>query len=214
MPIGGREMLFPKRGVEIIDAFLSARQYQDLANGSEFDRRLLTRLVAEQMAFELSPGWGLKAQSQDHPQSKDSLAFTLTTEDNSSFLVWDWQNGNTRERHITDQTPGVEITGQLFIPVEPRDVLGRRTRENPPDLADELATLVQHLEEKCRPELGDILTLLQKIAQDEASIIRVLESLLSSHIQQELTLDSLVLEGRIKLPFGSVPVVLSKKRWT
>lgn len=188
-------MLFPKRGVEIIDAFLSARQYQDLANGSEFDRRLLTRLIAEQMAFELSPDWGLKAQSPDHPQSKDSLAFTLSTEDNSSFLVWDWQNGNTRERQITDQTPGVEITGQLFIPVEPRDVLGRRTRENPPDL-------------------GDILTLLQKIAQDEASIIRVLESLLSSHIQQELTLDSLVLEGRIKLPFGSVPVVLSKKRWT
>lgn len=109
-----------------------------LANGSEDDRRTLTRMMAEQTHFELGPVWGTKATSSTAQPSKDAIAYKLSA---TAFDVWDWQNGTTREpqTHPNDPPTYPHVTGQYFIDVSPVDHLGAGGTPPgpvPPDTSD------------------------------------------------------------------------------
>lgn len=102
---------FPSRAQDIVVTLY--QQHKDLASGDDDQRRSLTKLMAEQIRFELGPEWGTKSAGTGRPQSKDSIA-RLT---NGHLFGCDWQNGGSREPFGTIGCP--EIPGQIFIPVDP-----------------------------------------------------------------------------------------------
>jgi hypothetical protein len=96
---------FPERGVQIIDALYDA----PLAQGTDDDRRALTRKIVEQLVFEFpNDGWTWKSADPGRPPSKDSIS----REVNGLLCNWDWQNGSTRKRSVNAGQPGDNITGQ------------------------------------------------------------------------------------------------------
>jgi hypothetical protein len=134
----------PPRVKEIIR--LMYERHRDLAHGDDDARRTLTRMIAEQIAYEFGPRWGTKAQSPSHPPSKDAIAFQ--TPDGQLF-AWDWQNGATREPF--DEPVRHTITGQHFIAVTPKNHLGAPPpTPTPPADLQALVAAVQALSEEVR----------------------------------------------------------------
>lgn len=109
-----REILMPtlnQRQVEIIEALYGLNL--SLARGSDDDRRVLTRKIAEQFVFEFGPDYGCKSSTPTNPQSKDAIA----KRENNRLYSWDWQNGTTREPQVKVGSVAEDITGQFFIAV-------------------------------------------------------------------------------------------------
>jgi hypothetical protein len=162
-------MQFPPRAQEIIHALYEL--HLPLARGSEEDRRLLTRTIAEQICFELGPLWGCKKASPSRPQSKDSIAFNAP----SGMVTFDWQNGSTREPLVPPRFWSAdELTRtnggfqQVFIPVTPADHLG--VKPEPPAMPPPISappapapTVV--------PSLSDYHELLRRLNLMESRII-------------------------------------------
>lgn len=121
-------MNLTQRHIDII--WILYEQNKSLAEGNEDQRRFLTKMIVEQIKFEFpNPAWGVKAQSPNHPQSKDTIAFR-TGQD--TMEAWDWQNGTTRKPQITIDSPSATLTGHHFIIVTAQNHI-----ENEPDEPDE-----------------------------------------------------------------------------
>lgn len=142
------------RQVEIINQLYNLNI--PLARGTDEQRRKLTRMIAEQLAFEFGPDWGTKASSPSNPQSKDSISFRLNSQ---SFDNWDWQNGDTREPQVRVGQPGQTITGQFFIQVNPTNHIG--TIPNPPPIPDP-------------PPSDDVMRVLAEIKANQTLILNAL----------------------------------------
>lgn len=110
---------FPQRGIEIIDALYA--NHKGLAHGDDDARRMLTRMIAEQMRFELG-SWSTKSAGSGRPQSKDSIALPVGTA--GAFCNWDWQHGSTRVRTINAGTRGEFINDQQPLPTSAVNHLG------------------------------------------------------------------------------------------
>lgn len=110
---------FPQRGVEIIEIFLV--NHRGLAQGDDDARRLLTKMIAEQMRFELG-AWSTKSASSIRPPSKDSLARPINN--GPTFCNWDWQHGTTRERSVMTGQAGEFIDDQHLLPTAAVNHLG------------------------------------------------------------------------------------------
>ena len=108
---------FPVRGVEIVQELYGLNRH--LAEGNDPDRRLLTRAIAGQFAFEFGPDWGTKSADPTRPPSKDSLV----KKEGGKLWSWDWQDGDTREPQVKAGDTAEDVTGQHFIAVEPIDYL-------------------------------------------------------------------------------------------
>lgn len=103
-----------ERGAQIIRALYE--QHVDLAEGTDDQRRTLTRMMAEQFRYELGPAYGTKAAGFGRPQSKDAIA---VRDGSGQLWGWDWQDGNSRKPRVGPGSPAMDITGQLFIDVSP-----------------------------------------------------------------------------------------------
>lgn len=115
---------FPERGVQIIDALYNPT----LAQGTDDQRRTLTKTILEQMVFEMpADGWVWKSASATRPPSKDSLARQIGRQ----LCNWDWQNGDTRKRSLNAGAEGDDITGQFVIRVKGVNHLGGATPVTP-----------------------------------------------------------------------------------
>jgi len=127
---------FPARGRLIIQNLYEANRA--LAAGSENQQRLLTRLIAEQMAFELGPAWGCKAATPTRPQGPSELAYL-----EPPLWIWRWSDG---DGHVTGTMgaplptpllmPLEQSAGQTFLAVDPIDhlqVSATRPPSRPPD---------------------------------------------------------------------------------
>lgn len=114
---GNRRMKFPGRGQDIIASLCGKNQA--LALGDDDARRLLTRMIAAQMAFELGTRWGTKTAGVGRPQSKDSISY-----DSEPVINWDWQDGASRQPKQIAGTDGEPLPGQIFFPVTAQDYLG------------------------------------------------------------------------------------------
>lgn len=122
-------MKWPERVQLIVEQMISANKA--LANSTEDNnRRLLTLMIAEQVCFEFGISWGTKRADPGRPPSKDSLTFN----DPVTSRLWnfDYQNGSTRAANIFPEAE--DITGQIFIRVNPVDHLetGTGTTTPPP----------------------------------------------------------------------------------
>lgn len=101
---------FPERGVQIIDALYNPV----LAQGTDDQRRELTRTFVEQLVFEKpGDGWTWKSADPGRPPSKDSISRIV----NGRLCNWDWQSGSTRQRSVQVGQIGDDITGQNPISV-------------------------------------------------------------------------------------------------
>jgi hypothetical protein len=117
-------MNLPSKAVEVVNKMYEMNQ--NLAHGSEEQRRQLTKMIAEQLCFNLSSDWGTKSRDTTAPQSKDSIAFRINE---FTMDVWDWQNGTTlKPQLIAGQPPTYpSLTGHHFIQVNPIDHIGGGT---------------------------------------------------------------------------------------
>lgn len=86
-----------------------------LANGTDDERRTLTRKINEQIACEFAAdGYVWKSADPGRPPSKDSFARQF----NGRLYSWDWQDGTTRQPNTYPGKPADwDITGQNPIPV-------------------------------------------------------------------------------------------------
>lgn len=160
-------MKLPQRVKDII--WILYDLHRALAHGSDENRRALTRIIAEQVRYELGNLWGTKAQTPSHPPSKDTLALLMVTEWQEPVQVdalvqhaiqehmsraqsigittmwaWDWQNGETRQPWPDPESR--TITGQHFIAVEPINHLGSAPPEPPSPPAITLDDVVRRLD--------------------------------------------------------------------
>ncbi len=93
-------------------------KYQELRKGDDDQRRAFTLHLAQQLAFSVSREWGTKRADPGRPPSKDAVARVI----GGRLCSWDVINGTTREMVLDAQ--GEDITGQIYIAVDPVDVLG------------------------------------------------------------------------------------------
>src|SRR5439155_6007810 len=130
----------PPRGQQIIQTLYETNR--GLAIGTVEQQRLLTRLMAEQFAFEFGPQWGCKAAGPGRPPGPSELAFNAPP-----LYIWRWSDG---DGHVTG-VPGAPLpepllepleqtAGQLFLPVDPIDHL-QMTDTRPPRRSDPPASV-------------------------------------------------------------------------
>jgi hypothetical protein len=107
----------PPRALEIIRALYAT--FIDLANGSDDDRRVLTRTIAEQIRFELGPEWGCKASTPTNPQGQSQIAFNAP----DGLVGWRWQDNDGSVTGVPNgplpNPPMQSFAGQHFIAVAP-----------------------------------------------------------------------------------------------
>lgn len=118
-------MKVPTRVYEIIVEMYN--RHQNLARGTDAERRSLTMMMAEQVCYELGRDWGTKRADKGRPLGKDSISYFK----DNVLMNYDWQNGSTRAPH---SPPGnmERLDGQVFVPVNAVDHLGTATGDNPP----------------------------------------------------------------------------------
>lgn len=197
-------MQLPARIVDIVN--IMYERNKELAHSqSDNDRRIVTILILEQIAFEFGSNWGAKARSADAPASKDGLAYKI---DANTMHVWDWQNGNTREPQLTaDQEPTyANLVGAHFIPANPMNHLGIVVALPPiPDETDE--PVVSNPNDELERQLADIRNALMII---EEALSIVLDTL-----QKPVTLDKADFpdyEGKFKIKYlGDINFTLTPK---
>lgn len=110
-------MNLPPRAFEIVNIMYNANIGMATSGGDD-DRRHLTRMMVEQIAYELGPVWGCKARDSRAPQSADTIAFKIN---DFTMDLWDWQNGTTlAPQLLPNQLPTYpNYTGAYFITVDP-----------------------------------------------------------------------------------------------
>lgn len=100
--------------------------HRNLAEGDDDQRRALTKLIAETTRFRKGPDWGWKTAGTGRPPSKDAIA----KKDNGRLLGWDLFNGTTRAPN--DHPESEDITGQIFIEMQPVDHIADEPQLPPP----------------------------------------------------------------------------------
>lgn len=104
-----------------------AEVYSDeIRSPDDEQRRVWAMRAAQQLAFSVSPEWGTKRADPGRPLSKDAVSRVI----NGRLCNWDIVNGATRELTFGH---GEDITGQVFVPVQPKDHLGGTSTPIPPD---------------------------------------------------------------------------------
>lgn len=166
---------FPQRAAEIIDALIDSR-----ANGTDDDRRDLTRSIIEQLVCEFpNDGYGGKSADENRPFSKDSIARQI----GDQLWGWDWQSGATRRRSVQPGDRAGDLTGQHFIqilcvPHLSTNIPNPGTGTTPPAPAPDFADLDAFVELLATIErrLGDIAAQNERIYADLVARLNILSA--------------------------------------
>jgi hypothetical protein len=119
----------PLNGQVAMRALAARPEINALIRGDDDQRRHATRIMAEQLCFLLGPEWGTKRADPGRPQSKDSISRLR----DGHLCNWDYVNGTTRELMFGD---GEDITGQVFMAVQPVDHVSGDIPDPPDDPDD------------------------------------------------------------------------------
>lgn len=112
---------WPARVQEIVDALAAGVPH----SAPDEVRREVTKRIAEQVRHELGPNWGWKRADPGRPLSTDVFATQFP------FVGYDWSVPSGVAQFPT----AIDLTGQVFVPVEPVNHLGLATRP-PPDVVN------------------------------------------------------------------------------
>lgn len=96
-----------------------AAKYPGLLNGNEDERRQLMGIIAAQAAWCCGPSWGWKRADNGRPLSKDAIA---QQQPDGKLYAWDCFTGAIPRQFAGHEA--IDITGQVFVPVEPKNDLG------------------------------------------------------------------------------------------
>lgn len=169
------------RQAEIIESLYGL--HLDMARGTDDQRRELTKMMAQQFAFEYGREYGIKSADPTRPPSKDAIAIQFL----GRLYSWDWQNGTTREPQVRVGQEAEDITGQNFIPVEPFNYLGdngdtNNPPDNPPEDDEQLAAL------------------LQTIIDNQHSLAETQSALISAQVDILQRIDLIAAKADVKFP--------------
>lgn len=117
--------VFPFRGQAIMH--LLAGLHPDLLSGGDDQRRTLSQMIAEQLAFEIDPRFGVKRSGAGRPQGRNTVAY-----DAVPVRIWIWQDETDRLLLPIAGTAGEPAPGQEFIAVTPQNHLGTAPPVDPP----------------------------------------------------------------------------------
>lgn len=117
---------------------LAAKESALIKSQNDDDRRAWALKAAEQLAFSVSPQWGTKRSAPGFPQSKDAVARHV----DGRLCSWDIVDGSSREVRF-----GLveDITGQVFIPVTPRNHVAAPSPAPEPPAESDLRGLLEEL---------------------------------------------------------------------
>lgn len=174
-------MTFPQRAYAIVVALAS--KHPELAAGNDTQRAKLTRMMAEQIRFELGPKWGHKSASPTRPPSADGIA----AQEGGRLYVWDWQHGTTRAILVRPGQAGEDITGQHFIdvspgknhlgepipPVEPAPTPGTPPTPDPPPLPLDVTAIIAKVQEIVFGLRADVQTLTTELRRLNDSGVKI-----------------------------------------
>lgn len=176
-------------------------KFGGLNQGTDDARRQFALIVAEDFAFKFpGEGWGSKSADPGRPQTKDVVA----RQRGNTLEGWDLVDGGTKRVTCTSH---VDLTGQHFIPVTPRNHLEAETPPPPPPPAPTGLTVIERV------------TALQARTEDVIQALQAQELKLDA-IQHQLEIAQVALEqatAGLKFPtytaviFGS-KVVLTPKQ--
>ncbi len=103
-------------------------------------RRATTRKIAEQCRYELGPNWGTKRADPGRPPSADVVCTS------APFEGWDWSVPGG----VASYPDSMDLAGQVFIVVEPKDHIGVGPVVPKPDIPPvpsfDLAPLIARIE--------------------------------------------------------------------
>ena len=100
---------WPARVQEIVEALAAGVPH----SAPDEERRAVTQRIAEQVRYELGPNWGWKRADPGRPLSTDVIATQFP------FVGYDWSVPSGIARFPAQ----IDLTGQVFVPVEPRNHL-------------------------------------------------------------------------------------------
>jgi hypothetical protein len=157
------------------------------------DRRVLARMIAEQVRFELGDEWGWKSNhGVGVAPAKDAIAKRLgpvRLNERQPLLIWDLFNGSTRKPNLFPLSQPEGESNQFFIPVDGVNHLAVESKPTPvpePTLPNPGSTLL---------DLGPVLAPLKA----EIATLKVRLNDATSRIQQlEAELDQP--RAEVKLP--------------
>lgn len=99
-----------KRSIALI-----AAKYPDLLQGDDDARRILAGKIAQQARWACGESWGWKRADSGRPLSKDAIA---QVQPDGKLFAWDMFKGSLPREPWADPD-AMDITGQVFVPVEP-----------------------------------------------------------------------------------------------
>jgi hypothetical protein len=87
-----------------------------------------TGRLAQQVRFAYGPPWGHKRAAPGRPLSADTIAYR----DGATFLGWDLIiSVGTPDQRLNVQAESIDLTGQVFVAVNPIDHLGTTPAPEP-----------------------------------------------------------------------------------
>jgi hypothetical protein len=144
---------------------LAAKESALIRSQNDDDRRAWALMAAEQLAFSVSPQWGTKRSAPGYPQSKDAVARHV----DGRLCSWDIVDGSSREVRF-----GLveDITGQVFIPVQPKNHVASPTPPAPqPPAESDLRGLLEELRAELETAYQEqMVVLLRAIAELRAEV--------------------------------------------
>jgi hypothetical protein len=97
---------------------------------SEDDCRTWVHQLAQQFRFSYGPAWGHKRADPGRPLSSDVIAY----QSGAVFVGYDViLDAGTPDRRLVTDGDSIDLTGQVFVPVEPVDHLGDTVPAPQPD---------------------------------------------------------------------------------
>jgi len=103
--------------------------------------------LAEQVAYEIpGEGWGTKRADPNRPISKDGLARQDDEDRGGRLWIYDMVTGaGTGAGRLVENPEAEDITGQVFVPVTPRNHLGDVVTTLPPIVPVDLGPVIAYL---------------------------------------------------------------------
>ena len=116
-------MKWPPRVQEILNTLATQHPtwVADDSGPAPTPRFRLNEMFAQQVRFEFGPDYGLKRADPGRPISSENLAYQ-SDRLGGRLLAWAWEDKH--DGTVAQFPEGEDITGQVFVSVEPVDHLG------------------------------------------------------------------------------------------